>query len=130
MTEKFNFVTFKDVGGKFGSYIISLGAHSGFGFNSGFYQKENIKKYLYVILSYDRDRKAIGFQFTNETTLRGTCKITHAKNKHSGSVVVRSFFRAHNIDHNMYVGKYTPKEYEDPKVGKLFYIILRQTEYS
>ena len=126
MTEEFKFIPFEDVGSKFGNYTISLAGHSGFGFNSGFYNRENIKQYSHVLLSYDKTKKAIGFFFTNDSTLRGACKITHTKSKKSGSVVVRSFFTAHNINPEEYTGKYTPKEYEDPNLGKLFYIILEK----
>lgn len=126
MSEEFNFVPFEDVGGKFSSYTISIATHSGFGFNSGFYKRENIKQYSHVKLSYDKDKKAIGFYFTNDETLRGTCKITHAKNKNSGSVVVRSFFLANNINPKEFAGKYSPKAYEDSKMGKLFYIVLEK----
>lgn len=130
MTEKFNFVTFEDVGAKFGKYTISLGAHGGFGFNSGFYKRENIKQYSYVVLSYDANKNAVAFNFTNDSTPKGAWKITHTHNKHSASVVVRSFFAAHDINPEKYTGKYTPNEYIDPKIGKLFYIILKHNEKS
>ena len=40
--------------------------------------------------------------------------------------MVRSFFAAHSIDAKEYAGKYEPKEYSDPQIGKLFYIVLKK----
>ena len=120
----FNFVPFKDVGGKYSSYYISLCAYGGFGFNSGFYKLENINKYQCVLVSYDGNKKAIGFCFTNDTSLEGACKISHSKNVHSGSVGVSSFFKAHQIDLKEHTGKYIPKKYKDPNMGDIFYILL------
>ncbi len=124
MGSEFNFVAFEDAGGKFGSYKISLGEHGGFGFNAGFYRRENMKEYSHVFLSYDKSRKAVGFFFSNDSTIRGAFKISHGKN--SGSVVVHSFFSAHFINPKDYAGKYEPNQYEDSKLGKLFYIILER----
>lgn len=126
MVKKLNFVTFEDFGGKFTSYKISLGKHGGFGFNSGFYKKEDIRKYSHVLLSYDKNNNAVGFRFTNDKNLRGVYKIIHTANVNSASVVVHSFFGAHGINYKEYADKYDPKEYSDPQMGKLYYIILKK----
>ena len=122
MESEFNFVPFEDAGGKYGSYYISVGGYGGFGLNAGFYKKENIRDFTHVLLSYDKNNDAVGFLFTNDPTVKGTCKITHTKNKNSGSVVVRSFFGAHSIDPKSCSGRYTPQKYRDEKMGDIYFI--------
>ncbi len=124
MAEKFDFKLFKNVGTRRGTYTISLTKDCAFGFNSGFYQQENVKDYKYVKLSFDENKKAVGFQFTNNKNENGIWKITHGKN--SATVVARSFFNAFFIDPADYSGKYKPDTYKDSKLGKLFYIILKK----
>jgi hypothetical protein len=124
MAKKFNFVVFEDVGAKRGSYTISISRHSAFGFNSGFYKKENIKNYSHVILSCDKSKKAIGFSFVKNPKAAGAWKISHGKN--SANVVAHSFFNANDLVPSRYVGKYQPHNYTDHKLGKLFYIILQK----
>jgi hypothetical protein len=124
MAKKFNFVVFEEVGGKFKSDMISLSKHGGFGFNAGFCRKHNIKSYSYVILSFDRENKAVGFRFTKKPKEKGAWKLAHTGN--SATVVVHSFFNGCGVEPKDFVGRYQPKEYNDTKLGKLFYIILRK----
>lgn len=126
MKNKFTFVPFEDMGAKFTSYTISIGKHSGFGFNSGFYKKEGVSKYARILLMFDKSRRTVGFFFTNDDKMKGTYKIIHTNNKNSASVVVHAFFSAYTIDPKEYAGKYTPKEYTDSTLGKLFYITLKK----
>lgn len=129
MDEKvFNFVQFKDVGSRLGTYYISINKHGAFGLNSGFYNAENIRNFTHVQLFYDKKEKVIGLAFTNTPAERDSFKITHGKN--SGSVVVRSFFMSillgREKDLIKYVGRYVPQAYSDVTIGKLFYITLKE----
>jgi len=124
MSKKFNFIVFEDIGAKRGNYTISITRHGAFGFNSGFYKKQNIKDFSRVILSFDKNKRAVGFNFTKKQNLKSAWKLTHIKN--SANVVPRSFFRAYAIDPKDYTGRYEPKEYKDSKIGTLFYIILQK----
>ena len=40
--------------------------------------------------------------------------------------MARSFFNACGLDPEALAGRYEPKEYTDPKLGKLFYIVLQK----
>jgi len=124
MANKFNFVVFEDVGAKRGNNTISVSRNGAFGFNAGFYRSQNLKDYSHVILSYDAARKAVGFHFTKNQKSNGVWKISHGKS--SASVVARSFFRAFSIEPTDYAGRYQPRQYSQPKIGKLFYIILQK----
>ena len=129
--EKFNFEQFKGVGSKLSNYSISITTNGSFGLNSGFYNTEKIKDYSYVMLFYDKNRKTIGFLFTNtKSSDKGTFKITHGNN--SGYIGTKTFFMSifhGDLDEvKKYVGRYTPKTYDDEKIGKLFYITLKEEE--
>jgi len=126
MAKKFNFKPFEAIGSRGGRYAISLARHGAFGFNSGFYRQEGIRKYTYVKLSYDEGKKAVGFKFTKRKDGTGAWKISHGRS--SGNVVVRSFFKAYGLEAADYTGKYEPKTYKDSKLGKLFYIILKKNK--
>lgn len=129
--EQFNFEQFTSVGSKLGNYRITISANAAFGLNSGFYTAEKIKDYTYVKIFYDKNKKVIGFLFTNDKDDKGTIKISHGK-KNSGYIAAKTFFLSifpGNIDEvKKYVGRYTPKTYEDEKLGKLYYITLGEKE--
>jgi len=122
MASKFNFVVFEDVRGRFGSEFISINKQAGFGFNAAFYRKHELKQYSHVALSYDAAKRAVGFQFSSAAKGRGTWKLSHMPN--CASLLARSFFNAWSLDPMALAGRYDPTEYTDPKLGKLFYIIL------
>jgi len=129
--ENFNFEQFTSVGSKLGNYRITISANAAFGLNAGFYTAEKIKDYTYVKIFYDKNRKVIGFLFTNNKDDKGTIKISHGT-KNSGYIAGKTFFLSifpGNIDEvKKYVGRYTPKTYEDEKLGKLYYITLGEKQ--
>ena len=124
MAKKLNFVVFEEVGGRFGSEFISINRQGGFGFNAPFYRRHDLKRYSHVALSYDAGNKAVGFQFASCGKPGGTWKLSHLTN--CANVMVRSFFNACGLDAKTLAGRYEPKEYSDPKLGKLFYIVLQK----
>lgn len=121
---EFKFERFEKIGGRYNNYSISISTSYGIGFNAGFYHKENVKLYKYVVLFYDKKRKAIGFLFTNNEKEKGVFKISHVKNS-SGLTVARSFFNANQIDVKSNKGRYEPKIAEDGTSGRLYYISLK-----
>jgi len=125
MGSKFNFVVFEDVRGRFGSEFISINKQAGFGFNSAFYRKHNLKEYSHVALSYDAAKRAVGFQFSSAAKARGTWKLSHMPS--CANLMARSFFNAWSLDPVALAGRYDPTEYTDPKLGKLFYIVLQKS---
>lgn len=73
---------------------------------------------------------AIGLVFTKTPSKKGSFKITHGKN--SAYIGARSFFAsiiAGDKDAlTKYADKYTPQTYNDDKIGKMFYIDLKEKE--
>jgi hypothetical protein len=75
------------------------------GFPTKFYREQGVEKHKYVVLYYDENQKAIGIRFTNDETLKGRFSVGRSV-RYGGSIVARSFFRAKNIDTNIYRGRY------------------------
>jgi len=124
----YRFQKFTNTGARLGNYCISLNPSFSFGFLSGFYNKEHIKNYTSVILFYDKEKKAIGFQFTNDLKARGAFKIVHGKKQSTGSLTARSFITENDLGKKEYFGKKTPKKIIDETFGNLFVIDLLDKE--
>lgn len=130
MQKQFDWKPFQQKGGRFRNYNISIICSkknenlAGFGFLSGFYHKEQIEDYNYVLLFYSNEVKpTIGFHFLNDKTVPGAFKLT--KGAGSASVFPGSFWAAHsNISPKEHVGRYIPKEDKSKRFGKIFYIEL------
>jgi len=124
MGKKLNFVVFEAVRGRFATNFISINKQGGFGFNAGFYRKHNLKGFSHVTLSYDAGSRAVGFQFASAGKPKSAWKLTRVSN--SANVMAHSFFNAWGLDPKTLAGRYEPNEYTDPKLGKLFYIVLQK----
>src|SRR3989338_3971938 len=122
----YNFIRFIRKGSKFGNYSISINKSDSFGFNSGFYSKEEIKKFKRVILFFDKSKNAVAFQFTNDDNAEGSYAVTHGKN--SGSVSAHSFFLEHNLKQDQFLGRKIPKKEKDDRLPILYFIDLVKKE--
>ncbi|MDO8657416.1 MAG: hypothetical protein Q7K55_01650 [Candidatus Levybacteria bacterium] len=111
---------------RFRNNTISITRASGFGFNSGFYYRNSIKDFKYVLLFFNKEQSAIGFQFLNDGKHPGVLTITHDPRGNSGSITALSFISASDIDVKAYAGRYEPKEQKNSKQGKIFYILLKE----
>lgn len=111
---------------RFGRNTISITKADGFGFNSGFYFRNNIKDFKYVLLFFQKEQSLIGFQFLNDGKIPGVLKITHEPRGNSGSVTASAFISAYDINVEESAGKYPVKDYKDSKQGKIFYISLKE----
>ena len=121
---EFNFKVFRNEGKRFGSYTISISKNAAFGFNAGFYHRDNIKNFKYVTLAFDESKRAVAFLFfQKDPGEKGPFKIIHGKS--SGSAVAHSFFKFHGIDLQKNAGRYEPTLYKNTDNGKSFYIILK-----
>ena len=120
-----DFEQFKKTGAKLSSNTISINRALSFGFNSGFYHKNNLKDYKLVVLFYNEKNHSVGFFFTNNEA-EGKLKITHSESKTSGGVTARSFFTNYKLDSDIatLAGKYKPQEVTHPVFGKIFIIEL------
>ncbi|MDD4995614.1 MAG: hypothetical protein PHW53_04090 [Patescibacteria group bacterium] len=125
MNDEYNLKKFTKVGSKFGNYSISLNGKSfSFGFNSGFYNKENIASYKKVVLFFDEGKKAVGFCFTNNEKAEGAFTVIHSNNKSTGSVTARSFIINNQLENPGYYGQKIPKLVQDDEIGMVYVIQL------
>lgn len=123
--EDYNFKKFTKVGSKSGNYSISFNGKSfSFGFNSGFYTKENISGFKKVILFYDVDKKAVAFHFTNDENAEGAFSVIHSNNQRTGSVTAKSFVTDNSLARKEYFGKKDIKKIVDDNIGEMFIIHL------
>lgn len=123
--ENYNFKKFIKVGSKLGNYSISFNGKSfSFGFNSGFFVKENIAGFKKVILFYDDNKKAVAFNFTNDEQAEGAFSVIHSKNQTTGSVTAKSFVVENSLCKDEYFGKKIAKKIKDENLGELFVIDL------
>ena len=123
----YNFQRFTKTGSKLGNYTISITKNLSLGFNSGFYNKENISRYKKIIFFGDKNEKAIGFQFTNDENATGIFTVVHHQGGSTGSVTARSFFTDFGINKE-HTEKYRPEKTEHPTLGTIFVIKLLKTE--
>lgn len=120
----YKFNKFTSIHSKTSNYTISINRSYSFGFNSAFYKRENIKKYKKVVLFYDPNKRAVGFQFVNDENTQGAFTLIHGNFGTTGSVTARSFFIENDLHKEEYFGKKIPKKIEDPKFGSLYVIDL------
>ncbi len=131
MNNDYNLTRFTNTGSRLGNYSISLSSANSFGFLSGFYTKENVKKYKKVILFFDNEKKAVGFKFTNDPNVEGAFTIIHGGKRTTGSVTARSFIFSNDLNEKKYFGKKTPKKIQDSEFGEVFIIdLLQETKNS
>lgn len=107
---------------------ITITKSNSIGFPSKFYKDNEIRKYKYVVLFYDKKQKAVGIQFMNDEDEKNKFSVIHSKKGYGGSVVVRSFFKTYDIDPKLYYGRYDWKKYTSEETGKLFVIDLKERE--
>ena len=93
------------------------------GFPTKFYQDNNLSNYNSVVLYYDEEQKAIGIQFTNSEEEKHKFHIIKSL-KYGGGIVATSFFKTHNIDTNIYRGRYIWEKVNQEGIGELFVIKL------
>ena len=96
------------------------------GFPMGFYEENRIKNFEYVTLFWDLENEAIGIYFNNNGDDKNNFRIIHSKKGYGGSIIVRSFFQANNIDPKIYYGRYEWGKHMIKGVGRVFVIKLER----
>lgn len=125
------FQQFKQTGTKLGKNIIGIMRSFGFTFSAGFYHRNKVKDFKYVVLFFNPENGgSVGFAFTNSEEAKGKFKVTHSENKTSGSVTCRSFFFSYDLALKIeqIAGKYKPQEIEHPMFGNMHYIKLSEKQ--
>lgn len=125
----YQFEQFTEIKGKFSSKI-SLGKSGGFGFSTGFVEKNNLREYRGFQLFFDRSHKAVAFKFLKDTADKKGVIRLKIRDKSGGFATSRSFLGKYSIDPKKYSGKYDPKLINDETHGKLFVIELKETQSS
>jgi hypothetical protein len=118
----YNFVKFESRNTKTEDRITVTKSQS-IGLPTKFYADNKINQFKFAVLFYDNAENAIGVQFTNDENEKNGFSIIKS-DKYGGSIVARSFFKAHNIDTAKYHGRYNWKIFEQEGAGKLFVIEL------
>lgn len=105
---------------------ISISTNYSFGFPKTFYDRNNLEDYKYLVIFYDPEEKAIGFQFTNNQDEKHKFHIYRSKEKYGVSVTAKSFFNTYNIDPKTFKGKYTGTKTDVDGIGTLYTINLNE----
>lgn len=123
----FNFEKFKNLNARLENRISVTKSFS-IGFPTKFYNSNGLRDFKYVVLFYDKERKAIGIQFTNNENETDKFSISHSKQGYGGHIVARSFFTTYDINPGKYVSKYEWEKSAVEGVGDLFVISLKDKE--
>ncbi|MBL7158941.1 hypothetical protein ISS85_00490 [Candidatus Microgenomates bacterium] len=107
---------------------ISVTSSYSFGFPRKFYKDNNIGKFKFVSLYYDKKNKAVGFQFTNDEEERHKFSIIKSKKNYGGGIVATSFFKTNDLNPRDYKGKYEWQKQKIENVGVLFIIDLKKKD--
>ena len=125
MSSDYSFVRFTNRGSKLGNYKISVNRSDSLGILSGFYLKEGIRNYKKAVLFFDKAKKAVAINFTNDEDAEGAFAITHnGTGNNSASVAAHSFFTGNELKDVRFLGQTTPRKIKDDKLGTLFVIDL------
>lgn len=102
---------------------ITITKSKSIGFPTEFSEKNNIKNYKYVVLYFDKNKKAIGIKLTSDELEKNRFSIIKSP-KYGASIIAQSFFKANGIDPEKYHGRYEWKKVDVEGVGKIFVIEL------
>lgn len=107
---------------------ITVTSSYSFGFPTKFYKDNNIGKFKFVSLYYDKKNNAVGLQFTNDEEERHKFSIIRSKKGYGGGIVATSFFKTNNLNPREYRGKYEWKKQKIENIGTLFIIDLTKKD--
>ena len=96
------------------------------GLPTQFYNENDIKRFKYAILFWDKENKAIGIHFNNEKEEKSSFSVIHSNN-YGANVIIRSFLKANNIDPKKYAGRYNWRKQNLEGVGDIYIIELKET---
>lgn len=107
---------------------ITITKSNSIGFPQKFYKDNNIGSYSYAVLYWDAKNKAIGINFTNSESEKSKFSIMRNTAGYGGGIVARSFFKANEIDPEVYHGRYNWKKEDIEGTGVMFVIELKEYE--
>jgi len=127
----YNFIKHTQTGKRF-EERITITRTNHIGFPTQFYKDNNVDKYMYVVLFYDKTNNAIGIKLTNDKE-PGIKAIARNNKGYGGFISATSFFRENRINTKKFSGRY---EYEKiglsdvgfDETGVIFVINLREKQ--
>lgn len=105
---------------------VTINKNGSFGFSSGFHRKYIEDKYVGIQLFYSKENNTIGIKLTESESAEGCIRIKKRDNKTGAFAMAKSFFSAYYIEIETVSGKYSPKEFTDPKFGEMFILDLNE----
>jgi hypothetical protein len=108
---------------------ITISKSNSIGFPSRFYADNKIASFKYIVLFWDEKEKAIGISFSNDESEKS--KFTIVKSEmYGGMASAKSFFTQYKIDSGKYRGRYEWEKFNQPNVGELFVIRLKEHDQT
>jgi hypothetical protein len=105
---------------------ISINPNNSFGFPKRFYEENNLDSFKYLVIFYNPEESAIGFQFTSSEEEKHKFRILRSKKQFGINVTAKSFFKTYNLDPNIYKGKYNAEKKQIEGIGPLYVIFLNK----
>ncbi len=103
---------------------ITITSSNSFGFPQKFYQDNHIQDFKYVMLFYDENNKAVGFQFTNDEEEGHKFTLIKSKQGYGAAIVATSFFKTYELEPKKYKGRYAWEKKNYEGIGELYVIRL------
>ncbi|NQV89243.1 MAG: hypothetical protein HQ488_02885 [Parcubacteria group bacterium] len=102
---------------------ISITKSFSFGLPPAFYQENELDKFNFALLLFDKDNKVIAIKFAENDSDGGFKLATYGEGKKRGATfVARSFFNNYNIDPKLYSGRYEYEKINSDEHGQVFLI--------
>ncbi len=120
----FQFSKFEGRNGRFEDRI-TISKSNSIGFPTRFYNDNKIADYKYIVLFWDEKENAIGILFSNDENERSKFTIIRTE-KYGGMASAKSFFTQYKIDTGKFRGRYEWEKFNQPNVGELFVIRLKE----
>lgn len=76
-----------------------------------------------VVLYFDPEKKAVGIEFTKDSTVEDAFALIHGNNGRTGSISARSYIKAYDLNKPEYFGRKVPKKI-DYQGSEIFVIDL------
>lgn len=107
---------------------ITVTKSAGIGLPKKFYDDNGVENMKSVILYWDADSKTIGIKFSSEGSDKSNFKILKSSHGYGGHIGAKSFFKSYGIDTHKFNGRYVWQKHEEPGIGELFAVTLKEHE--
>lgn len=117
MNKEYHFSKFNSFNSRSSDDSISITRSYSLGLSSSFCENNDVNKFKYAVLYYDKDRKSIGIRFTKSESEPSKFTISRKDTGFGQSIIARSFFKKNQVDVNKYNRKYSVKKVSLRKAG-------------